>query len=66
MSCVKKEKMSRGQTNVTCYPRDDSNYTKANGQMSDSFGGSVTNLSHSLSGSANMDGTGHGKKDKFS
>lgn len=63
--CVKKESMSRGQTNVLSVGRDNSNYGDK-GYKAPSFGGSTSNLSHSLSGSsAHMDGTGHGKKNRF-
>jgi len=59
------ESASRGQKIVTSYARDNSNY-KSNGKKNGSMGGSTTNLAHSLSGaSAHMDGTGHGKKNKF-
>ncbi len=56
----------RGQKIVTAYPRDDSSY-KTDGMKSDmSFGGSPTNLEHSLSGaSANQQGKERGKKDRF-
>ena len=66
--CVKSEKVSRGQTVVTSYGRDDSNYSAGDGKMGGvKMGGSTTNLAHSLSGSsAHMDGTGHNKKNKFS
>lgn len=63
---VKTEKAARGQTVVTPFPRDNSSYDA--GEMDGRpMGGSTTNLSHSLSGdSANQQGTGHNKPDKFS
>jgi len=63
---TRKESVSRGQKVWTGFPRDSSNY-KGDGTLSGlNLGGGDTNLSHSLNGtSAHVDGTGHGKKDKF-
>jgi hypothetical protein len=55
---------ARGGKIVVDSGRDDSSF-KSNGQKMPKFGGSTSNLSHSLSGaSANMDDNGN-KKNKF-
>jgi hypothetical protein len=65
-SCCKTESADRGQKIVTSYPRDNSSHSvpKTKG---DSWGGSVTNLAHSLPGtSAKQEHSGGNKKNRFS
>lgn len=63
---VKTEKAARGQTVMVPFPRDDSSYD-AGDMDGRAMGGSPTNLAHSLPGnSAEQEGTGHNKKNRFS
>jgi hypothetical protein len=62
----KTDKVGRGQTIRADYPKDSSSHKLPN-TTGGSFGGGDEYLGHSLNGaSVDPQGTGHGKKDRFS